>query len=89
MLIEKIATYERIKHQLEDEISLDDLELLVQYDAELVKAWDALLETRCETSDEKLKLAGFLLDQIDENAESSIILEQIKAKVLELMASMA
>ena len=88
MLVEKIATYERIKRQLEDEISLDDLEMLVQYDAQLVDAWKDLLDASCQDGEEKVKLATFLLNQIDENLESSIILEQIKTKVLQLMMSM-
>ena len=88
MLVEKIATYQRIKRQLEDEISLDDLEMLVQYDAQLVAAWNDLLEVPCEDGEEKVKLATFLLNQIDENIESSIILEQIKTKVIQLMMTM-
>ena len=88
MLVEKIATYERIKRQLEDEISLDDLEMLVQYDAQLVEAWNDLLAVPCQDGEEKVKLATFLLNQIDENVESSILLEQIKTKVLQLMMSM-
>lgn len=88
MLVEKIATYERIKRQLEDEISLDDLEMLVQYDAQLVDAWNDLLEISLQDGEEKVKLATFLLNQMDENIESSIILEQIKSKVLQLMMSM-
>lgn len=88
MLVEKIATYKHIKQQLEDEISLDDLEMLVQYDAQLVNAWKELLELPCQDGEEKVKLASFLLDQIDENIESSIILEQIKSKVIQLMTTM-
>ena len=88
MLVEKIATYERIKRQLEDEISRDDLEMLVQYDAQLVDAWKDLLDASCQDGEEMVKLATFLLNQIDENLESSIILEQIKSKVLQLMMSM-
>ena len=89
MLADKIATYERIKLQLEDEMSLDDLEMLVQYDAQLVAAWNDLLSAQCDKHDDKIQLASFLLDQIDENVESSIILEQIKNKILQLMNSLA
>ncbi|MEP0943034.1 MAG: hypothetical protein ABJH63_20990 [Rhizobiaceae bacterium] len=89
MLADKIATYERIKLQLEDEMSLDDLEMLVQYDAQLVAAWNDLLAAHCDKHDDKIQLASFLLDQIDENVESSIILEQIKNKILQLMNSLA
>ena len=89
MLVDKIATFERIKQQLADEDCLDDLELLVKYDAQLVAAWDALLTADCASNDDKLKLAAFFLSQIDENVDSTITLEQIKSKILELMASMA
>ena len=88
MLADKIATYENIKRQLENEISLDDLEMLVRYDTELVAAWNTLLEAPCENHQEKLELATFLLDQVEENIDSTIILEQIKSKILELMKSM-
>lgn len=88
MLADKIATYEKIKRQLDYEISLDDLEMLVKFDADLVAAWNNLLDAPCESSEEKLELATFLLDQIDENVESTVILEQIKSKILEMMKSM-
>lgn len=86
MIADLIVEYNKLTLMLEAAIQADNFKEIAEIDTELTRVWGEIISVEVDNTEERRRLAEFLLDQISKAAEGSRLTQQIKQKILEMIS---